>query len=146
MEEAECEMTCSQLDSTISTISSISQPIVINPHPLILRDQKKMEILRKWEKKFKTGGMGDSRLCTVKLETNVADLNKNLTHFIVESFDDWDVIVNYNGCYTTSYYEALLMGSWIVSFDWIKSCLKEGEITDEEQYVVSFLYTTSVQP
>ena len=45
--ETNCDVTCSQLDSTISSATSLMvQNIIVNPHPLILKDPKKISILK----------------------------------------------------------------------------------------------------
>ena len=135
--ETESEITHSQLDSTISSSIDVNQPIIANPHPLILRDQGKMKLLQKWERKFKEGMINSSRSCQVKLETKDKDISQNVTHFIVEDLGSWEKTVNIDGCYSAPLYQALLMGAWILDFNWITSCLKDEQILDEEQYVVS---------
>ena len=135
--ETESEITPSQLDSTISSASVINQPIILNPHPLILKNQENMKILRKWERKFKDGMGNEPRSCAVKLETKDKELSQNITHFVVEDFGSWDKTVNCDGCYSTPLFEALLMGAWILDFKWITDCLKEEQLLNEELYAVS---------
>ena len=135
--ETESEVTPSQLDSTISSASVINKPIILNPHPLVLGNQEKMKILRKWERKFKDGTGNESRSGAVKLETKFKELSQNVTHFVVDDFGSWDKSVNYHGCYSTPLFEAMLMGAWILDFKWITNCLEEEEIVNEEHYAVS---------
>ena len=132
LDETESEITCSQLDSTISNNSSInSESILLNPHPRILQDVKKMELLRKWEKWFKNS---DCR-SNIRVESKSADLNPNLTHFLVDE-EDGVCSNDENGDYCVPYYEALLSGAWIIKFEWVKTCCKKGQIVEEDSFVV----------
>ena len=133
--ETNCDVTCSQLDSTISSATSLMvQNIIVNPHPLILKDPKKISILKKWEKKFKDGN-NESRI-TVKLENRELNLNPNVTHYVINDINDSDMHEAYSRIYSTPLYESLIMGAWVINFQWITDCLKKDEILNEEDYQV----------
>ena len=117
--ETNCDVTCSQLDSTISSATShMAQNIVVNPHPLILKDPKKMNILKKWERKFKDGNYNESRV-TVKLENKELDISPNVTHYLIDDIKDSDMHQAYSKTYSTPLYESLVMGAWVLNFHWI---------------------------
>ena len=80
---------------------------------------------------------------TEKLKTLSKDLRFKLeskftyktTHLIVPSNEDKvapdDAI----------YYEALLSGVWIVTWDWIEESLKAGDLIDEEEFQVKIKFS-----
>lgn len=137
--ETDCEITNTQLDTTISSAASlVIQAIVVNPHPLISRNQEKLIILRKWERKFKDGNVDDPK-SSVKLEMKEVNLSPNVTHYVVFENDNenCDKLEIYDRSYSTPLFEALLMGAWILKFQWITDSLKEGRMLSEEVYQVS---------
>ena len=135
--ETNCDITCSQLDSTISSATSLSsQKIVLNPHPLILKDLKKLSTLKKWERKFKDGNCDASRI-TVKLELKENNLPVNVTHYVIDDSLDSDMMEESGHSYSVPLYESLVMGAWILNFQWIEECLSKGNLVNEDPYVVS---------
>ena len=137
--ETDCEITNTQLDTTISSAASlVIQAIVVNPHPLISRNQEKLNLLRKWEKKFKDGNADESK-SSVKLELKNSNISQNVTHYVVFENDNenCDKLEIYDRSYSTPLFEALLMGAWILKFQWITDSLREGRMLGEESYQVS---------
>ena len=137
--ETDCEITNTQLDTTISSAAShVIQPIVVNPHPLVSRNPEKAHILRKWERKFKDGNIQEQK-SSVRIEMKDSNLSQNVTHFIVFENDNenYDKLEIYDRSFSTSLFEALLLGAWILKFQWITDSLKEGRMLNEEAYQVS---------
>lgn len=97
-----------------------------------------MNALKQWEKKFKDVYSNQTQRCAVKIELKEIKLSQSLTHFVVDDVN-FDNPTNENSSYSTTLFEALLMGAWILSYRWITDCLQEGKILDEEKYIVSTL-------
>ena len=137
--ETDCEITNTQLDTTISSAASlVTQEIVVNPHPLVSKNQEKLSILRKWERKFKDGNVNEPK-SSVKLEMKDFNLSQNVTHYIVFENDDQncDKLEIYDSSYSTPLFEAVLMGAWVLKFQWITDSLKQGRMLSEDSYQVS---------
>ena len=134
--ETNCDITCSQLDSTITSAASISaRNIIVNPDPSILKHTKKLNILRKWERKFKEGNCVDLNI-TVKLELKDHNLATNVTHYVIDDINDCGMTETDVTLYSTPFYESLIMGAWILNFQWITDSLDNDEILNEEKYKV----------
>ena len=142
--DTNCDITCSQLDSTISSATSLSsQKIVLNPHPSILKDFKKLSTLKKWERKFKDGNHDASRVA-VKLELKQNNLPVNLTHYVIDDSLDSDMMEKADQSYSVPLYESLVMGAWILNFQWIEDCLSKENIVNEDPYVVSKFFKSGI--
>ena len=135
--ETNCNVTFSQLDSTISSATSLSVlNIVLNPHPTILKDSKKLNMLKKWERKFKEGTCNESGI-NVKLEVKEHNLSSNITHYVIDDSMIANSLQTSGKLYSAPVYESLVMGSWILNFQWIMDSLTEGKILNEDNYLVS---------
>ena len=88
---------------------------------------------------FKDGNCDASRI-TVKLELKENNLPANVTHYVIDDSLDSDMIDESGLSYSVPLYESLVMGAWILNFQWVEDCLRKENILNEDPYVVSNIW------
>ena len=114
LEETDCELTDSEQLNLSIRPTNLSNEKVITVLPSVNLEQ--LEKIKKLSKqlRFKL----ESKLCA------------KTTHLIVPANED-KVAPN-----DPAYYEALLSGMWIVSWEWIEKSAESGDLIDEEEFMV----------
>ena len=113
VEQTDCEMTDSELVNQTLKISTKPTQKTVSVSASITPDQ--VERLKALTKPLR-----------FRFEQNVS---AKTTHLIVPSSEDRIAPEE------TAYFEALVLGAWIVTWDWMEESAKSGDFVDEEEFL-----------